>query len=94
MRAVLLLTVVSFAIAGCNEPKAGPTKTAASDAAPTIEEPPKPAAVTVAVPVGRYQIIHSPHLEKDTMLLDTATGQTWQLTEDPQSGLWWKALTR
>ncbi len=32
-----------------------------------------------AVEIGRYTIIHSPLLEADTMLLDTATGRTWQL---------------
>lgn len=29
--------------------------------------------------VGRWVIVHSPHIESDTMLLDTATGRTWQL---------------
>jgi len=29
---------------------------------------------------GRYVIVHSPHIQSDTMLLDTATGKTWQLT--------------
>lgn len=28
-------------------------------------------------PVGRFVIVHSPHVRADTMLLDTATGQTW-----------------
>lgn len=28
---------------------------------------------------GRYIIIHSPHVQRDTVLLDTATGRTWQL---------------
>ncbi len=30
---------------------------------------------------GRYVIVHSPHIQSDTMLLDTATGKTWQLTK-------------
>lgn len=28
--------------------------------------------------VGRYAIVHSPHIQRDTILLDTATGRTWQ----------------
>ncbi|HEX7856254.1 MAG TPA: hypothetical protein VF489_09065 [Sphingobium sp.] len=28
---------------------------------------------------GRFVIVHSPHVQRDTVLLDTATGKTWQL---------------
>jgi hypothetical protein len=28
---------------------------------------------------GRYVIVHSPHVQRDTVLLDTVTGKTWQL---------------
>lgn len=28
---------------------------------------------------GRFVIVHSPHARIDTMLLDTATGRTWEL---------------
>jgi len=31
--------------------------------------------------VGRYVVVHSPHVERDTILLDTVTGKTWQLTQ-------------
>ena len=31
--------------------------------------------------IGRYVVVHSPHIESDTVLLDTATGRTWTLTE-------------
>lgn len=31
---------------------------------------------------GRYVIVHSPHLQSDTVLLDTLTGKTWQLQKD------------
>lgn len=27
--------------------------------------------------INRYTIVHSPHIERDTQLLDTATGDTW-----------------
>jgi hypothetical protein len=30
---------------------------------------------------GRYVIVHSPHIQSNTMLLDTLTGKTWQLTK-------------
>ena len=32
-------------------------------------------------PIGRFTIVHSPHVQRDTVLLDTATGKTWQLVE-------------
>ena len=32
---------------------------------------------------GRFVIVHSPHTQRDVMLLDTATGKTWQLQTDP-----------
>lgn len=32
--------------------------------------------------IGRYVIIHSPIVERDTMLLDTVTGRTWQLMQE------------
>ena len=42
-------------------------------------------ALAQAGPVGgtgRYVIVHSPHKQSDTVLLDTATGKTWQLQSD------------
>jgi hypothetical protein len=36
------------------------------------QAPPAPAQV------GRYIIAHSPQVERDTILLDTVTGQSWQ----------------
>jgi hypothetical protein len=48
---------------------------------------PAPPPISVSVPtapaseIGRYIIIHSPQVERDTVLLDTKTGQTWQLVE-------------
>jgi hypothetical protein len=42
-----------------------------------------------AVVVGRYVIVHSPQVERDVILLDTATGRTWyqasltDLTDEP-----------
>lgn len=31
------------------------------------------------VQVGRYQIVYSPQLARDTFLLDTSSGRTWQI---------------
>ncbi len=31
--------------------------------------------------VGRYVIVHSPQVERDTILLDTVTGKTWERVE-------------
>ena len=41
-------------------------------------------AVAQAGPVGgtgRYVIVHSPHVQRDTVLLDTVTGKTWMATQ-------------
>ena len=35
------------------------------------------------LPTGRFAIVHSPHVERDTQLLDTWTGQSWLLVEAP-----------
>jgi hypothetical protein len=31
---------------------------------------------------GRYVIVHSPHIQSDTVLLDTVTGKTWAQRQD------------
>lgn len=44
---------------------------------------------------GRFTIIHSPHIQRDTMLLDTATGETWQLVtkgKSEDSALTWERV--
>jgi hypothetical protein len=46
--------------------------------------------------VGRFVIVHSPHLEVDTMLLDTVTGRSWQLVNvgsDKNQELAWQPVT-
>lgn len=48
-----------------------------------------------APPTGRYTIVHSPHVQKDTVLLDTATGKTWILVEDTsRDAFFWSPLAR
>ena len=43
----------------------------------------RPAVMVPAAPpsVGRFVIVHSPQAERDTILLDTATGKTWSRVE-------------
>jgi hypothetical protein len=49
------------------------------------------------VQIGRYVIVHSPHIQSDTVLLDTATGKTWEevtfsyLEGDPDG---WRPMAR
>jgi hypothetical protein len=45
--------------------------------------------------VGRYQIVTNPNLGRDTFLIDTATGQVWQLvqlTDIKDEPLAWKLM--
>ena len=42
----------------------------------------------------RYVIVHSPHLQRDTQMLDTATGRTWLLVEDADKNLVWEERER
>ncbi len=74
MRIVTFL-VASLAVAGCNDQ---PKK---AESAPTP-------AVATQLSIGRYVIVHSPQVERDTILLDTMTGKTWQQVEfsDLQDG--------
>lgn len=48
-----------------------------------------------ASPTGRYSIVYSPHIQRSTMLLDTATGKTWNLVtlgEEEDSGYGWEPV--
>jgi hypothetical protein len=65
--AISLLAVV--ALSGCDQQ--WPQKAAA---APT-------AGTGAASEIGRFVIVHSPQVERDTILLDTKTGQTWGLAQ-------------
>jgi hypothetical protein len=50
-----------------------------SAAPPPAAAPTPPAKVSE---VGRYVIVHSPQVERDTVLLDTVTGRTWGLVAE------------
>jgi hypothetical protein len=46
---------------------------------------------------GRYTITHSPHVQRDTMLLDTATGRTWNLVtfnKGPDTRYGWEPVAK
>lgn len=52
---------------------------------------------TPTTEVGRYVIVHSPQIERDTVLLDTATGKTWQQvtwTDLQNNPTGWTAMAR
>ena len=51
---------------------------AASTAIASLAGCTSPAAV-VPPPINRFVIVHSPHVERDTVLLDTVTGRAWTL---------------
>ena len=56
--------------------------------------PPTPSQ-SIVPQIGRWTIIHSPQIESDTMLLDTTTGDTWQLVKlekDVSMGLGWQFI--
>ena len=45
--------------------------------------------------MGRFTIVHSPHVENDTVLLDTVTGKTWLQVEDAsRQAVVWEAMPR
>jgi hypothetical protein len=78
--------LAAVGLAGCNGP--GAAAAPLSDSQPASATP-EPSAQPTPTDVGRYAIIHSPHVENDTILLDTETGQTWRqvsvtdVKEDP-----------
>ncbi len=43
---------------------------------------------------GRYQIVFSPLLARDAFLLDTATGQVWQLVKGAKGDELWEPMSR
>lgn len=101
-RLLVIGIVVATALTGCNRQ---PPKQAAGAAEPqrklTIPSaaPPAapPAGETPVLKVGRYLIVHNQHDERETMLLDTATGKTWELTEFPElkgSPMGWEEVPR
>jgi hypothetical protein len=71
LRLALLPTVfvpVLLALCGCDQRPPPRTEKVYLPSAPV--RPPE---------VGRFTIIHSPQTEQDTMLIDTVTGETWEL---------------
>ena len=55
----------------------------------------KEPATPPGVQAGRWVIVHSPQVERDTVLLDTATGNTWGLVltgRDQNSPYGWQFI--
>lgn len=48
--------------------------------------PPTPNPSKPPSEVGRFVIVHSPEAERDTILLDTVTGDTWSRYERSDQG--------
>ncbi len=50
-------------------------------------------AITDPSAIGRFEIICGTRSQKDVYLLDTASGRTWQMEADVDTGRnWWKPL--
>ena len=70
--------LVALALCGCDPVHtasgnngAGSANSTTADVAASVSGAP------ATLQVGRYVIVHSPQVERDTILLDTATGATW-----------------
>lgn len=98
MRNLITFTTSLLLLTGCyQQPQSN-----AAGAPP----PPNPAAMSAPAPatpsmppseVGRFVIVHSPHIQRDTVLLDTETGQTWilvQLTDVNDEPAEWEPMFR
>ncbi len=70
---------VALGATGCTQPTGALASSGASSAAAST--PSALAAAPSPAGPGRYTIVHSPQVENDTILLDTATGQTWRQVE-------------
>ena len=68
---IVLLTGVVLGLPGSAVAQAPKTDLIVPKTDPTVK---------ALIPHGRYQIVMSPHNARDTFLLDTETGQVWQLT--------------
>lgn len=93
LRYVLLVLAV-VGLASCNQAHTASNTAPASSGGPLALDTPASTPAT-AQPVGRFQIFHSPHVERDTFMLDTATGKSWQLVRNGKSEdapLTWEAV--
>ena len=83
----MLLAAGLLAVSGCEQHQ-GVVANNADKSQPTAGkafmpwERQEPATDPIPQTVGRFVIVHSPQVERDTVLLDTATGKTWVATEE------------
>jgi hypothetical protein len=83
MQRKVYLVIGLLALAGCDQLKPAQKQEGQSSAREALGVP----------SVGRYTIIHSPQVERDTMLLDTVTGDAWQLVsmgKTDDAGMGWQ----
>jgi hypothetical protein len=79
MRRSVIVIIGAATLAGCTQ---APQQAA-------VQPAPKPSEV------GRYVIVHSPQVERDTVLLDTLTGRTWvetEITDLPGKPVVWEPM--
>jgi hypothetical protein len=69
MRSGIAILVTCLLVSGCDQRAKAPAAYVAPEAAVRSSE------------VGRYTIIHNPGGERDSKLVDTVTGRSWQLVE-------------
>lgn len=43
---------------------------------------------------GRFRIFYSPHMRQDTFMLDTETGEVWNLKVDEKGNEFWSTMPR
>lgn len=80
-----LLACVPLALTACDQSGSNSQLLNSDNSIASNESTTSPVSNTVdSVPqsVGRFIIVHSPQVERDTILLDTATGKTWSAIED------------
>jgi hypothetical protein len=89
--AALIAGAVALGTAACSRQQGALASSATTPAAPAAVDAPA-GAPDVPEVSGRFVVVHSPQVERDTVLLDTATGRTWtesQITDVKGDPLVW-----
>lgn len=67
---------------GSTDSKSGADQPGQSGGTTASEIASQAEAGTASQALGRYVIVHSPHVQSGTILLDTATGKTWNEVQE------------
>ena len=97
MRHAFALTVLIVLTSGCDQTDTtGNSQLGLENSAqPVPEGGQPPQRADQAGEIGRFVIVHSPHVENDTVLLDTVTGKTWlQVENASRAAILWEAMPR